>query len=117
MRAANDQARKALAEMKNRMSRRLNMMDMMDQKMNRRSIVASLSCHRGRDRIFHFPDEPTRKNGLWEFLFVASCRSSGRGGGFRMWSMASARSARLKHKRWENSSKSRCSCSFERLRV
>jgi hypothetical protein len=46
------------------------------QKMNRKNIVASLSHHRGRDRISHFRDEPTRKNGLWEFLFVASCRSS-----------------------------------------
>jgi hypothetical protein len=62
-----------------------------------------------------FRDEPIRKNGLWEFLLVASCRSSGRGGEFRKWSMASVRSARLRHKVWENSSKSRCSCSFARL--
>jgi hypothetical protein len=31
MRAANEQARNALAEMKNRLSRRMNMMDMMEK--------------------------------------------------------------------------------------
>ena len=57
------------------------------------------------------------KRGLWEFLFLTSCRSSGRVGAFRKWSMAGARSPRLKNKRCENSSKCRRSCSFEQLRA
>jgi len=50
-------------------------------------------------------------------LSVLSDRSSGRVGVFRKWSMAGARSARLKNNRRENSSKCRLSCSFERLRA
>src|SRR5262245_31611776 len=79
--------------------------------------VTDSDAHRGRDRISHFRDESAGKRGLWDFLFGASGRSACREGRFRKWAMAVARSARLKNKRCENSSKCRRSCSFEQLRA